>query len=64
MIEGLAGIAPCIDWNVTDLEVAWKAFKQHIHFMFSVPLKAKTEEEKCSYLMIWTGEKRNLTAEE
>ena len=51
-------------WNATYLEVAWEAFKQHIHFMFSVLLKAKSEEEKCSYLMIWTGEKGNLTAEE
>ena len=60
-MEGLAGTTPCMDWQAQDLEVAWKSFKQHVEFMFSGPLKAKSEEEKCSYLMIWVGEKgRNM----
>ena len=32
-------------------------FRQHVELMFSGPLVAKKEEEKCSYLLIWCGEK-------
>ena len=60
-MEGLAGTTPCMDWQATYLEVAWKSFKSHVEFVFSGPLKGKSEEEKCSYFMIWTGEKgRNM----
>lgn len=50
-----AGV-PKMDWNSADLPSAWRAFKQHTEFMFSGPLNKKTEEEKCSYLMIWVGD--------
>ena len=56
-IEGLIGSTPSIDWQSNDLESAWRNFKQHVEFMFSGPLKSKSEEEKCSYLMIWVGDK-------
>ena len=36
---------------------AWKSFQIHCSFMFQGPLKDKSEEEKCAYLMIWLGEK-------
>ena len=40
-----------------DLPTAWKAFRQHCEFTFEGPLKRKSEEEKCNYLMIWVGDK-------
>ena len=55
-MEELAGTTPCMDWQAKDLGVAWKSFKQHVEVMFSGHLKAKSEEEKCSFLMIWIGE--------
>ena len=30
---------------------------RHTALMFSGPLKAKTEEEKVSYLLLWVGDK-------
>ncbi|XP_069129346.1 uncharacterized protein [Argopecten irradians] len=57
----LAGHTPQMDWCKTDLVTAWKSFKQHVEFMFSGPLKKKGEVEKCSYFMLWIGEKgRNI----
>lgn len=62
---------PYMDWDAKDLDTAFKSFKEHCDFMFGGPLKAKSEEEKCNYLMLWAGEKGrniystwNLTAEE
>ncbi|MCG8047630.1 MAG: RNase H-like domain-containing protein [Candidatus Thiodiazotropha endolucinida] len=46
-----------MDWDKHDLEQSWKSFKQHVQFMFDGPLKAKDEEEKCAFLMLWVGEK-------
>ena len=44
-----------------DLESAWRRFEVHVDFMFPGPLKEKSEEERCSYLMLWVGEKgRNI----
>ena len=52
---------PRMDWDAKDLPLAFKSFKEHCNFMFGGPLKAKSEEEKCNYLMLWTGEKgRNI----
>nr|XP_058961348.1 uncharacterized protein LOC131788279 [Pocillopora verrucosa] len=53
--------APKMDWTSKDLPTAWKAFRQHCEFTFGEPLKRKSEEEKCNYLMIWVGNKgRNI----
>ena len=49
--------APKMDWTSKDLPNAWKAFRQHCEFTFGGPLKRKSEEEKCNYLMIWVGDK-------
>ena len=49
--------APKMDWTSKDLPTAWKAFRQHCQFTFGGPLKRKSEEEKCNYLMIWVGDK-------
>ena len=51
------GSVPSMNWVKQDLEQSWKNFFQHLQFMFTGPLKDKNEEEKCSFLMLWVGEK-------
>ena len=46
-----------MNWESADLPTAWQTFKTHCEFMFKGPLKEKSEEEKCAYLMIWVGAK-------
>jgi len=48
---------PKMDWEAKDLSTAFKKFKDHAEFMFCGPLDKKPEAVKCSYLMIWSGEK-------
>ena len=53
----LAGVqCPCMNWEASDLQEQWRRFRQYVELMFSGPLKAKAEEEKISYLLIWVGE--------
>ncbi len=53
----LAGLpSPRMDWNVSDLPQALKKFKATCELYFSGPLKEKSEGEKISYLLIWTGD--------
>ena len=53
-----AGVpTPRMDWDSSNLPDAWRKFRQHVELMFSGPLSAKEEEEKCSYLLLWIGEK-------
>ena len=42
-----------MDWDAENLPERWKRFRQHVELMFSGPLAAKKEEEKCSYLLMW-----------
>lgn len=56
-MDALSGAIPTMDWSSNDLEGQWKSFVQHVNFTFSGPLKKKSEEEKCAYLMIWVGQK-------
>ncbi|KAK3101540.1 hypothetical protein FSP39_004320 [Pinctada imbricata] len=53
----LTGSTPQLNWEAGDLPKAWKSFRTHVEFMFNGPLKSKSEEEKCNYLMIWVGDK-------
>ena len=54
----LTGVqSPQMDWDAENLPERWKRFRQHVELMFSGPLAARKEEEKCSYLLIWCGEK-------
>ena len=48
---------PHMNWETGNLTENWKRFKQHAELMFSGPYSEKSEEEKCSYLLIWVGEK-------
>ena len=52
-----AAATPKMEWEATDLVTAWQSFKQHADFWFAGPLSSKDEAEKCSYLMIWIGDK-------
>jgi hypothetical protein len=71
-MEGFpASNMPKMNWSSGDLPAAWKSFQQHCEFAFGGPLKGKSEEQRCNYLMIWVGEKGrdvyntwNLTGEE
>ena len=49
--------APKIDWDSSNLPDAWRRFKQHVELMFSGPLKDRSEEQKCSFLLLWIGDK-------
>lgn len=46
-----------MDWDSTNLPEAWRRFKQHAELMFTGPLREKEEADKCSYLLLWIGEK-------
>ncbi|XP_061588346.1 uncharacterized protein LOC133452753 [Cololabis saira] len=48
---------PRMDWESSNLPDTWRKFRQHVELMFSGPLQAKKEEEKCSYFLLWVGEK-------
>ncbi|KAL0968110.1 hypothetical protein UPYG_G00262530 [Umbra pygmaea] len=48
---------PKMDWDSTNLPEAWRRFKQHAELVFSGPLREKREQDKCSYLLLWIGEK-------
>lgn len=49
--------APKMDWESANLPEAWRRFKQHAELIFSGPLREKREQDKCSYLLLWIGEK-------
>ena len=54
----LSGIeCPQMHWDGDNLKENWRRFKQHVELMFSGPLKSRQEAKKCSYLLIWVGEK-------
>ena len=68
----LAGLPiPTMDWHSPDAPQAFKKYKARCELYFSGPLKEKSEEEKVSYLLIWSGDDRielistwNLAADE
>ena len=54
----LSGIeCPGMQWDGGSPKENWRHFKQHVKLMFSGRLKSRTEQEKCSYLLIWVGQK-------
>jgi len=46
-----------MEWDSSNLPDAWRRFKQHAELMFTGPLRQKTEAEKCSFLLLWIGDK-------
>ena len=53
----LAGLpVPRMDWHSSDAPQALKKFKAFAELYFKGPLIDKSEEEKISYLLIWSGE--------
>ena len=45
-----------MDWHASDTPQALKKFKAVCELYFSGPLKEKSEQEKISYLLIWSGD--------
>ena len=52
-----AATAPVTNWDVQNLNDAWRNFKQRTALVFTGPLNGTTKEEKIAYLLIWVGEK-------
>ena len=48
---------PKYNRDSADLVGEWKAFRQHVEFVFKGPLRSKNEEERFCYSMLWVGEK-------
>lgn len=49
--------SPKIDWTPgPDLAQGLKHFKQKCELLFDGPLKPRTDEQKCQYLLLWTGD--------
>ena len=54
----LSGIeCPVMQWDGDNLKENWRCLKQHVELMITGPLESRTEQEKCSYLLIWIGQK-------
>lgn len=54
----IAGVpSPHMDWEAGNLSKACRKFKLHVDLMFSGPFKQKGQEEKCSNLLLWVGDK-------
>ena len=48
---------PKIDWTPgPDLAQRVKRFRQKCELLFEGPLKARTNEQKCKYLLLWAGD--------
>lgn len=56
-MEGIPVPPPVMDWVFTNLPEAWRKFQQHAQLIFGGPLNIKEEEEQCSNLLLWVGEK-------
>ena len=49
--------SPRMDWDALDPITAFARFKQKCQLMFSSVLKDTDDEEKVSYILLWSGEK-------
>ena len=53
----LSGIKPPqMEWNDSDLPMAFKSFKQYCQLIFDGPLNAKEDKVKATYILLWVGE--------
>ena len=48
---------PQMDWDAPDPITAFARFKQKCHLMLSSAHKDTNDEEKVSYILLWSGEK-------
>jgi hypothetical protein len=62
---------PKMDWASSNLPEAWTQFQEHTALIFAGPLRDREESEKCTYLLLWIGQKGreihkswNLTVEQ
>ena len=46
-----------MQWDGDNPKENWRRFKQHVELTFTGPIKSRSEQEKCSYLVIWVGQK-------
>ena len=46
-----------MDWLSGDLPGVWRSFKQHCEFMFTGPLKGKSEDQLCNFDDLGMGER-------
>ena len=49
---------PKFNWDSADLVGEWKAFRQHVEFMFKGPLRAKNEEERLLFDAVGRRERK------
>ena len=49
--------SPYMNWDAPDLIIAFARFKQKCQLMFSSVLKDADDQEKVSYILLWSGEK-------
>ena len=49
--------SPQMDWDAPDPITAFARFKQKCHLMLSSALKNTNDEEKVSYILLWSGKK-------
>lgn len=49
--------SPHMNWESSNSPDVWHKFRQHAELMFAGPLKTRGEDKKCSYLLLWIGEK-------
>ena len=49
--------SPQMDWDAPDPLTGFARFKQECQLMFSSVLKDTDDEEKVSYILLWSGEK-------
>jgi len=54
----LSGIeSPVMQWEGDNPKDNWRRFKQHVELMFTLTSHIQNRGEKCSYLLIWVGQK-------
>lgn len=54
----IAGVpSPKINRDLPNICGEWKKFRQHVQLMFTGLLQSKNQAERCSYLLLWVGEK-------
>ena len=57
MAAATSFVSPQMDWDAPDPITAFARFKQKRQLMFSSALKDTNDEEKVSYILLWSGEK-------